>query len=271
MHKPVPRSALRLHLGRLFFIVRRYVQWHIGEVHFASRRSSSLLPYELYSHQSVIMRPLKKVDMYLQENKKNNLQLAISRINGMLVPPGATFSFWKTVGMPTQAKGYLDGLELSSGGLRVGTGGGLCQLSNLIYWMTLHTQLQVTERWRHSFDVFPDVDRTQPFGSGATVAYNYIDLQLYNPTSNTFQLRLWIDATHLHGAWLCSEQSPYTYQVIEKNHHMQPQPWGGYTRHNDLYRLVIDKQGQTTEEHITSNTAIMMYNPSLEANGGSAQ
>ena len=46
------------------------------------------------------------------------------------------------------------------------TGGGLCQLSNLIYWMTLHTPLTITERYRHSYDVFPDSNRTQPFGSG---------------------------------------------------------------------------------------------------------
>ena len=39
--------------------------------------------------------------------------------------------------------------------------------------MTLHTPLQVTERYRHSYDVFPDADRKLPFGSGATCAYNY--------------------------------------------------------------------------------------------------
>jgi hypothetical protein len=29
--------------------------------------------------------------------------------------------------------------------------------------------LKVTERWRHTHDVFPDANRTQPFGSGATL------------------------------------------------------------------------------------------------------
>jgi len=48
--------------------------------------------------------------------------------------------------------------------------------------------LAVTERWRHNYDVFPDSDRTQPFGSGATVAFNYIDLQITNETNSTFQL-----------------------------------------------------------------------------------
>lgn len=45
---------------------------------------------------------------------------------------------------------------------RIGSdvGGGLCQLSNLIFWMTFHTPLTVTERYRHSHDVFPDANRT---------------------------------------------------------------------------------------------------------------
>ena len=69
-------------------------------------------------------------------------------------------------------------MVLHYGSFQTGIGGGLCQLSNLIYWMTLHTPLTVTERYRHSFDVFPDSRRTQPFGSGATCSYNYLDLQI---------------------------------------------------------------------------------------------
>ena len=45
-------------------------------------------------------------------------------------------------------------MVLHYGSFQTGIGGGLCQLSNLIYWMTLHTPLTVTERYRHSFDVF---------------------------------------------------------------------------------------------------------------------
>ena len=55
-------------------------------------------------------------------------------------------------------------------------------MTNLIYWMTIHTELTIVERWRHGFDVFPDAGRTQPFASGATCAYNYIDLQIRNDT-----------------------------------------------------------------------------------------
>ncbi len=117
----------------------------------------------------------------------------------MLIRPGETFSYWKTIGKPTRLKGYQKGMNLYYGSFRAETGGGLCQLSNLIYWMVLHTPLTVTERHRHSFDAFPDSNRTQPFGSGATCAYNYRDLQIANQTDETYQICLRIEDHDLVG------------------------------------------------------------------------
>ena len=56
--------------------------------------------------------------------------------------------------------------------------------------MTLHTPLTVVERYRHSYDVFPDSGRTQPFGSGATCVYPYRDLMIRNDTQTTFRLHV---------------------------------------------------------------------------------
>ena len=54
--------------------------------------------------------------------------------------------------------------------------------------MTVHTPHTVVERWRHSYDVFPDCGRTQPFGSGATCAWPSLDLQPQNRTATSFRL-----------------------------------------------------------------------------------
>lgn len=211
------------------------------------------------------MRPLKNVDMYLQENKKVNILLASKRLNGIMLMPGETFSFWRLVGFPGKMKGYKEGLVLSQGTLCKGIGGGLCQLSNLLFWMTLHTPLRVLERWRHSFDVFPDVNRTLPFGSGATVSYNYIDLQIANPTAQAFQLCLWQDDDRLYGEWRSEFEPEHIYRVFEKNHRIEGHAWG-YTRHNELYRTITSfESGEIEEEFITANNALMMYNPLLEA------
>ena len=147
-----------------------------------------MLPHVMFAHRTPLLRQLRNVDMWLQHNKVRNLRIASRKVSGVIVMPGETFSFWRLIGNPTRRKGYVEGMVLFCGQVRTGVGGGLCQLSNLIYWMTLHSPLTVTERHRHSYDVFPDSGRTQPFGTGATCAYNYLDLQIENRTPHPWQL-----------------------------------------------------------------------------------
>ncbi len=266
MKKPVKRSFLRLYIGKKIFIYKRYFQWFFGQKKFSENKSEKL-PNSVFSHKSVIMRKLKNVDMYLQENKRTNLRLACGKIDKIIVKPGETFSFWKTVGKTTRYKGYLEGLVLKNGTLAKDTGGGLCQLANLLYWMALHTPLQVTERWRHGYDVFPDSNRTLPFGSGATVSYNYVDLQIYNPSEQNFQICLWMDDEFLNGEIRSDKSLDFTYEIIEKNHKIEGAFWGGHIRHNELYRNVYDSDKKLIrEEFIVENNALMMYNPLLEGN-----
>ena len=147
---------------------------------------------------------------------------------------------------------------------RSDVGGGLCQLSNLIFWMTLHTPLTVVERYRHSHDVFPDADRTQPFGSGATCAYPHRDLMIRNDTDQDFQLCLQVGETHLEGAWRAMRPPQVHYRILERDARIDQAPWGGYIRHNALYRQIEDLEGHLLEEEfLFTNDAIMMYSPLL--------
>ena len=145
-------------------------------------------------------------------------------------------------------------------------GGGLCQLSNLIFWMTLHTPLTVTERYRHSHDVFPDANRTQPFGSGATCAYPHRDLMIRNDTDRPYQLCLRVGETHLEGAWYSVEPPALRFRVLERDARIDQAAWGGYIRHNQLWREVYGLSGALLEEqYLCTNDAIMMYSPLLPA------
>ena len=193
-----------------------------------------------------------------------NLRLAAAKLNGLLLRPGETFSYWKTIGKPTRKKGYQDGMVLFLGRIGTDVGGGLCQLSNLIFWMTLHTPLTVVERYRHSHDVFPDANRTQPFGSGATCAYPHRDLMIRNDTDAVFQLCVRVGETHLHGEWRSVSPPQVRYTIVERNPRMDQAAWGGYIRHNELYRCTFDLKGSfLREEFLFSNDAIMMYSPLL--------
>ena len=267
---PRRRSAFRRRIGRWVYIWKRRWQWWFGKTKWATQRYAPL-EETVIAHHTPLLRRLKQVDMYLQENKKTNLRLAAEKINSILIQPGETFSFWYLVGRPTARKGYLEGLVLENGRIGKGIGGGLCQMGNLIYWMALHTPLTVTERWRHSYDVFPDENRRLPFGSGATLAYNYIDLQLRNDTQQTYQLFVWLTDTDLHGAFYSSLAAPYRYEVFEKGHFIHHEPWGGYSRHNRIARRVYDAASGALlrEEPVAENHALMMYEPFLEGGGES--
>jgi len=265
VEKPIERSPLRRWFGREFYIAKRFLKWHFSGVKYSKINCETRCPNVWIEHKSTLLRKLKDVDMYLQYNKITNLKLAIAKIDGVVIKPGEVFSIWRMVGRPTKRKGYKEGMMIHNGKVATGIGGGLCQLGNLIYWMALHTPLTVKERWRHSFDVFPDVNRTIPFACGATLAYNYIDLQLENRTDITFKLNLWLDDEFLHGT-ICADYQPDSkYEIIESDQRFELQWWGGYTRHNRIEKRITNLQtGDVTTELVAENNAIMMYNPTLK-------
>jgi vancomycin resistance protein VanW len=263
--KPSNRSHLRMVLGKEVFITKRRIKWILGGESYAKADAKVNFENVLIKHKSFLLRPLKDVEMYLQHNKVTNLRIAISQLDKVVIKPGQTFSIWRRVGRPSKAKGYLVGMTLNNGKISKDTGGGLCQLGNLLYWMALHTPLTIKERWRHSYDVFPDINRKIPFACGATLAYNYIDLQLHNPTDHSFQINLWLDDEYLNGEITCSAKLNLAYEVYETDHMFRQQWWGGYTRHNKIWKKVTNLiDNSVSEELVTENNAIMMYNPLLE-------
>jgi len=264
--KPTKRGYLRSVVGREYFVLRRKIEWLANSRSYARQAPETVLAHSIFRHKTMMLRPLRDVEMYLQHNKITNLRLAIKPLNGIVIKPGETSSIWRNVGRPTARRGFLEGLVLHNGRIEKGIGGGLCQLGNLLYWMALHSPLTITERYRHGFDVFPDINRKIPFACGATLAYNYIDLQLRNDTKDTFQINLWIDDEYLNGELLSDRPLENKYEVFETDHLIKMQPWGGYTRHNRIWKRstsLVD--GMTNEELVTENHAIMMYNPLLSA------
>lgn len=262
--KPQIRNQIRYFFGKKIYTLLRYLKWWQQRGIFATHRQHTRLDFVVYKHRSLILRPLKNVQMQYQHNKRTNLQNAIDRLDGIIIQPGQLFSFWYLVGQTTKRKGYKKGLSLRNGNIEYSYGGGLCQMGNLIYWMVLHSSLEVTERWRHSYDVFPDVNRKLPFGSGATLSYNYVDLQFFNPTNQPFQLKLWLDTDYLHGQLLSQREPDYTYKVIERNHRFESTSWGGFVRHNTIVKQRYTNNEFVDETEVAKNHAYMMYNPMLE-------
>ncbi len=239
---------------------RRWDDWQ-RRVCFASRQAPGApLPIRITRHRSLLMRRLGSTDPQLQRNKVVNLRLAVPGLHGLLIHPGETLSIWRRIGRPTARRGYLPGVQLSQGRVSVGIGGGLCQLANLIHWMALHSPLELVERHHHSFDPFPDEGRVLPFGTGASLFYNYVDLRFRNPTDQTLQLLVWVDDTFLRGEIRSETTPPLSYHVFETDHHFE-QSGDQRLRCNSIWQRQVDRRSGAVvaERLLYSNRSLVMY------------
>ncbi len=127
-------------------------------------------------HSIPLDQPIKPSETF--ENKVFNLSLAAAEINQYAIMPGEIFSFWNIIGNPE--KKYKKGRNITNGVLTEAIGGGLCQISGIIYLAGLVSGLEILERHQHSVDIYTDETRFTPLGTDATVVYGYKDLRIKN-------------------------------------------------------------------------------------------
>ena len=243
----------------------RNIKDFFGSEKIAKEKSEDLLPSIVKSHTSILVRRLEGVDIRLQENKVTNIALAAEKINGIIIKPGETFSFWKTVGKTTEKEGYIEGLVIKRGGkLGKDIGGGLCQMANMIHWLVLNSPLEVTELHHHSDALFPDERRRVPFGTGTSVLNNYVDYRFKNTTDMAVQIAVWIENGELCGELRSEKPYPYRYKLLEENHHFRKEN-EKYYRISQVYRIIIEKESgkEIKKELILDNHSLVMYDYSL--------
>ncbi len=231
---------------------------------FARSASEEKLPVVIYRHNSLIRRKLGNTQPELQENKAVNLSLAVPKVTGVIIRPGETFSFWRLVGKDSAKKGYREGLTISNGRPSRGVGGGLCQFTNLIHWMVLHSDLTITEHHHHDgLDLFPDFKRQIPFGTGTSIVYNYVDYRFRNDTDISYQLVIWTDGEYLRGELRADRQQRHSYHIHAEDEHFSKEA-GIVFRNGIVMRDTIDRHtGKClASEIIRRNHAQVMYDTS---------
>ncbi len=245
-------------------IIIRHFKNLFGNEKIARVHSKEELPNIVKSHSSILVRKLYGVDIKLQKSKVKNIELACKKINGIIIHPGETFSFWCTVGKATKKNGYQEGLVISKKGLTSGYGGGLCQMANMIHWLILNSPLQVTELHHHTDALFPDDRRRVPFGTGTSVCYNYIDYKFKNTTDQNVQILVWIENGELCGELRSEREYPNRYKLVEENHHFRKEN-NKYYRISQVYRIVIDRETnkEIAKELILDNHSEVLYDYSL--------
>ncbi len=257
-------SPLTYWISRKRCILQRKIKDTFSKISIAKTKTEDKLPILVYKHNSLIRRRLGNVDMALQDNKAVNLSLAAPKVSGVLIKPGQTFSFWTLVGNCNEKHGFKEGLVIAMGKTGKGVGGGLCQFTNLIHWMILHSDLEITEHHHHDgIDMFPDYNRQIPFGTGTSVYYNYVDYRFINNTDRTYQLIIYTTDEYLCGELRADKPQDHTYHISAKNEYFSREK-GVVYRNGDIIRKKVDKRtGETLSETLLkTNHARVCYDTS---------
>ncbi|MBM7581639.1 vancomycin resistance protein YoaR [Caldicoprobacter guelmensis] len=109
-------------------------------------------------------------------DRKHNVRLALSKLNGYRLNPGEVLSFNKIVGPRTAKGGFMPApVIMPDKSMQDDYGGGVCQASSTLYNAALRANLEIVERHHHSFPV-----AYLPAGLDATVSYGGADLKIKN-------------------------------------------------------------------------------------------
>lgn len=180
---------------------------------YAKTITDELLPYTLYETSSVLFNENSGSDRIYQLNKIHNLKLAARTLNRIVIAPNEVFSFWQLVRNADKKEKYKNGLNFVNGKIIGSYGGGLCQLSNMLFLLFLHSPLTVTERHGHTTLSFPPTEADTLCGIDATIHEGWLDLKALNETDNTFQIIITFDEQHMYGRILSKAPIDTEYSI----------------------------------------------------------
>ncbi len=127
--------------------------------------------------QPILKEPFK-TSMVRNENREHNVRLACSMINGTVLMPGEIFSMNETTGERTEEAGFKKANVIVGGNrLEPGIAGGVCQVSGTLFNAAVRADLEIVERYHHSFEL-----GYLTRGRDATVNYGTADLRFKNTT-----------------------------------------------------------------------------------------
>ncbi|MBA4495465.1 VanW family protein [Paenactinomyces guangxiensis] len=132
-------------------------------------------------------------------NRTTNIRLASKEINGLVLMPGEKFSFNKTVGERTAARGYKKAGVIVKGEFSEGIGGGICQVSSTLFNSVDEAGLRIVARYHHSAEV-----TYVPPGRDATVSWGGPDFKFRNNLNKPVMIKIKVGSNSI---------TVYTYTV----------------------------------------------------------
>lgn len=158
-----------------------------------------------------------------------NINVGISKYNGLLVMPGETFSFNEHLGEVDAANGFVPELVIKAEGTVPEYGGGLCQVSSTLYRAALMAGFPIVERSPHSYAV-SYYAQVLGYGLDATIYPGVHDIKFVNDSPGAIVMQAYTEGdqayykfygtddgrkVRLEGPYQGNYRSPGPTQVVE--------------------------------------------------------
>lgn len=170
------------------------------------------------------------------KNRIYNINRAIQDFDGIVIEPGATFSFVDYLGEVDGEHGYLPELVIKNNKTEPEFGGGICQVSTTVFRSALQSGLKITERRNHAYPV----QYYKPYGMDATIYIPKPDLKFTNNTPGAILLVPTIEGTLLTFSMYGTKDGRTT--TIDGPHILESNPDGSMK--TVFTQTVTDESGQ---------------------------
>lgn len=182
-----------------------------------SKTYAKALPYVVSKAKTKMINEESGSNIIYQYNKVDNLKIASKTINQILIKPGETFSICYLLRKYRKYGKYKKGLVLVNGKIVPQKGGGLCHISNLIYYLFLNSPLTIIERHGHKVKSFANPDPDSLEGVDATINSGWLDLKVKNETDQIYQILIAFDEKYMYGKIMTNKKTNVKYQIINQN------------------------------------------------------
>ncbi len=200
---------LRVWQRNLFYQIEMFLDKNHYSKHFGD-----LLPYEVCNTKTLMINENSGHDIIYQKNKVENLKIISKTMNKILIYPNETFSFYYLSKRSKKYGKLKDGLILVNNKIVPSKGGGICHLSNLLYYTFLMTPLTVVERHGHKVKSFPNPDKESLEGVDATIRGGWLDLRVRNDTKNIYQIIIDFDEDFMYAKILSDQKVTVDTEIV---------------------------------------------------------
>jgi vancomycin resistance protein YoaR len=191
-------------------------------------------------------------------SQRHNARLAVERLDGARIEPGAEFSFNRRVGTFSRDMGYRKAPVSYNGQLINDWGGGVCQASTTLYNAALLAGLNIIERHRHQFQ-----PSYVPPGRDAAVAFSNIDLRFQNPYDFPLRLHASIEGDMVRCELIAprslehkpqvysrvlSTQEPWTFEVHKQGSRSRVRNTGKVGWEVAVYRVIAGRKELVSQD-----------------------